>query len=109
MVNFKKKFLSFYKNGNDLNNLSRKELIEKYTNLKKEHEELLAARRNETTAKSFCNWSFVDFYFQMRLQLEVFVTGLLLTFILEMILRKSFMKWLKICLHSQKAISNGCF
>ena len=64
MVNFKKKFLSFYKNGNDLNHLSKKELIEKYTNLKKEHEELLAARRNETTARSFCNWSFVDFYFR---------------------------------------------
>ncbi len=64
MVNFKKKFLSFYKNGNDLNHLSKKELIKKYTDLKKEHEELLAARRNETTAKSFCNWSFVDFYFR---------------------------------------------
>ena len=64
MVNFKKKFLSFYKNGNDLNHLSKKELIKKYTDLKKEHEELLVARRNETTATSFCNWSFVDFYFR---------------------------------------------
>ena len=63
MVNFKKKLLSF-RNRNELDNLSKKELIERYTDLKREHEELLATRRNETTARSFCNWSFVDFYFR---------------------------------------------